>query len=397
MKVCFVMPTPFTKGGEQRVVSVVAGILQEKGYETTILCKDDKTPVDYELYHLNPNVKIRFMKKRTVLEKAWRVCCLALRKLNDKTGLFANHLSILKAINCDVSSRRLVREELEEHPYDVIIGVGGYFSMLIATVQPSYPIYKLGWQHNSFDAYFRKKDRYYWKEDTLFRALIPTLDKYIVLTKQDQKRFQEEWGISVTTIYNPKSFESKEVAAQENKVFLAAGRLDYAKGYDMLIQAFALFHQNNQEWILNIVGEGKEKEGLQDLIKQYHLQDCVFLKPYTNRIQDCFLDSSCLLLSSRWEGMPMIMLESFEMGVPVIAFDIPVVKELITDQVNGRVVKSFEIEAFAKTMEEVAQEQDILKQYGKQAKQKSEEFSFSKIGEQWDTLLKQIGKDTIKQ
>ena len=67
------------------------------------------------------------------------------------------------------------------------------------------------------------------------------------------------------------------------------------------------------------------------MINIYKLEVRFIVKSFTNNIKDYFLNSSVLLLPSRWEGMPMIVLESLEMGVPIISYDITAVKPLITN------------------------------------------------------------------
>ena len=57
------MATPFTLGGEQRVVSVVSNLLLDKGYDVTILCTDNFTPIDYSIYKLNSNINIKFVNE----------------------------------------------------------------------------------------------------------------------------------------------------------------------------------------------------------------------------------------------------------------------------------------------------------------------------------------------
>lgn len=105
----------------------------------------------------------------------------------------------------------------------------------------------------------------------------------------------------------------------------------YVKGYDLLIQAFSIFAQKNKDWTLTIVGEGKEKNKILKLVKKLKLEDRVKIDKFTKNIKKYMLNSSIYLLTSRWEGMPMTVLEAYEMGLPVISFDIDAMKELTND------------------------------------------------------------------
>lgn len=389
--ICFVMTTPFVVGGEQRVVSVISSLLQENGYNVTILCKY-KSPINYNLYNLNKDVKIEFMRDRTIGEKIQRAISLLLIKINNKTGIFKNKVNVLQKIVCDQSSRKIIKEKIEKGNYDIIIGVAGYFSLLVASIKCNDNIRKIGWQHSSFDAYFNNKGRYYWNQKELFKKLIPKLDKYIVLTNYDRKRIKDEWNIESTTIYNPRSFSTKEKSKLNKKQFLAAGRFTYAKGFDMLIKSFKIFSEKNKEWNLQIVGDGEEKEKLVKLIEENKLQNRVILHPFTNDIKKYFRESSALLMPSRWEGMPMIMLESLTMGVPVIAYDIPVVKEVIDNKNDGMIVEQGNIEEYARALEIFISDEENIKEMGIKAKEKSEQFSYEKVLKDWKKLLSNMEK-----
>ena len=72
------------------------------------------------------------------------------------------------------------------------------------------------------------------------------------------------------------------------------------------------------------------------------MQNRIFLHGNVDNIADKMLNSSALLLSSRWEGMPMVVLEALECGLPVIAYDISAVKPLIANEVEGFVVEKFD-------------------------------------------------------
>ena len=220
--------------------------------------------------------------------------------------------------------------------------------------------------------------------------MLPKLDYYIVLTKYDEEKIKQEYGIKVLTIHNPVSFISEETSKLTNKQFLAAGRFTYTKGFDMLIESFKIFSKFNKDWKLVIVGEGKEKKQLQNQIKNYNLQDRIRIDSFTDDIKKYFLNSSTLLLSSRWEGMPMIVLESIEMGVPVIAYNIIAMQEIFEDAQAKILVSQYDINEYANAMLKVANDDEYRKKLGKNAKERSRLFSKELILKQWEDLLKSI-------
>lgn len=204
------------------------------------------------------------------------------------------------------------------------------------------------------------------------------------------------YGLDVDVIYNPRSFDSSEKCALINKQFLAAGHLIPAKGFDRLIDSFSILAKKNEDWVLHIYGEGKDESFLKEKIDELHLRDRVILHPYTNDIAKCFRESSVFLLPSRWEGMPMIVLEALELGVPTIAYDIQAITPMITDGMEGYIVKNGDIEAFAEKMLKSTSDyaNGRLKQMSMKAIEKSEQFSIQNITDQWMKLFKRITEES---
>ena len=99
------------------------------------------------------------------------------------------------------------------------------------------------------------------------------------------------------------------------------------------------------------------------------------------------IDSSALLLSSRWEGMPMVVLEAFECGLPVVAYDINAIVPLVDDGIEGRVVPSFDTNKFAKAMIEIAHNDNKRKELGIHAAKKASHFSPNEIVRKWEEII----------
>lgn len=390
MKICFVMATPFSLGGEQRAVTVISNILYEKGHDVTILCTDRKYDINYKIYNLNKNVKIEFARKRKLHEKIIRKINIFLVKANKKIGIFKNSSKFLTKLIYDNTTVKMVEEIVNKNKYDVIVGIAGYFSLLVALLKCDKATKKVGWQHSSFDAYFRTKDRYYWNLQIMFENLLKRLDKYIVLTDIDKEKIDKEFKINSIVINNPKSFVSSEASSLSQNNLLAAGRFTYVKGFDLLIEAFSIFAKEDNKWNLTIVGEGEEKNNIIKLVKKYELQDRIKIEKFTDDIKKYMMNSSIYLLSSRWEGMPMVVLEAYEMGLPVISFDIDAMKELTKNINTGIQVPKYDINQYAKAILELTQNREKMEKFAKNAKEASKNYSYEVIGMKWEELLKNL-------
>ena len=394
MKIAFFMSTPFVLGGEQRVVSVVSNILIGKGHDVSIICTNTKCEENYDLYKLDKRVKIVKIHENGILRKIQNIIYKGIRKINRYTGIVKNNLKIQEHFWVEGNVKENLVKIINENDFDVVIGIAGYKSITLSMIKDKINAKVIGWQHNSFDAYFRNKNKYHYNQDIMFKKYIPNLDAYVVLTKQDKIKMKNELNVECVTIYNPKSFISEEVTPMNKKIFLAAGRFTYAKGFDMLIDSFAIFAKENKDWNLIFVGKGEEENKIQEKIEAYNLNDRIEMHGFTDNIQEYFLNSSCMLLPSRWEGMPMILLEAMEMGMPVIAYKIPVVEELLINEEDSLLVNMFDVEDYAKKMLQFANDEELRKKLAKNIKEKSKIFNYEKIGKEWDTILKNV-KDNL--
>lgn len=391
MKICFLTSNIFTLGGVQRVVSVLASELS-KYHEIDIICTIGDGEINRDIYGLDPKVNVKInskINKKSILTKLYSGLG---KKMNKYTGIinYIDNETLIKEIYYPKELRNNYIKYFNNEGYDLIIGVEGYYSLLLATISSEIKSKTIGWQHNSYEAYLKNKRRYHWKQDSLFKYYIPKLDKYIVLTDYDKYKFEDELGILVDVMHNPKSFKSKEKAELINKNFIAAGRFTHQKGFDLLIQSFKKFSEADDKWNLDIIGEGEELESLQEMIDKYNLRNRITIKSFTNNIKENLLKASVLLLPSRWEGMPMIVLESMELGLPIISYNISASKQLIDNNYNGILVNKYDIDKFAEAMLEFANSYELRVKCSIASINKSRNFDAEVIGEKWNCMFNSI-------
>lgn len=386
-KICFFMATPFTKGGEQRVVSVLAGLLYERGYDVSILCTDF-TPINYDLYNLNPNVHIRFVdgfndssffkyhKKREELYIE-----------NLTTGKYKNSLYMQKKMNCDNKTAKLIAKIINKEKYDCIISLSTIYNTMLAVIKNRIKAKAIGWQHSVFEAYFEAEGRRHYNQDKFSRYMFKKLDKYVVLTDYDQKKIKEKFNYNTVVINNPKTLSTNITSDLSKKSFLALGRFVEVKNFKMLIDMFYEFHKKNKEWKLDIYGEGPLKEELEKKIRDYKLDNYITIHQYENDISKCYLNSSIYLMSSLYEGWSMVVTEAMEYGLPIISFDIPCIKERVEDEKNGYLIEKYNQEKFVEKMLLLANNSNLIKKIGKENRKKSENNSNSNIVDKWVEII----------
>ena len=329
------MDSIFSIGGVQRVTAVIAKELS-KTCDVTIVTFDNPASQDITFYGLSEApIHYRFFSYPQV-GKLKQLFCKAYSGLYKKAYLQSQTASNLYAHSSFPSElRRPLVQELQQGHYDTIIGVHAPLAARLATLMPQLPgVRCIGWIHNSFEALFGPTSLYIGPELKRhyvyqFRKLHST----VLLCQHDADCYQAyDSRLKPTVIYNPLTLIPGESSKGTSKQFLAIGRFSHLhKGFDLLIDAFNLFAQKNSEWTLDIVGEGPEEGLYRKKIAEYELENRITIHPFTNNIQEYYSQAQVFVLSSRWEGMPLVLVEAMSHGLPVISSDLPVSQEILGD------------------------------------------------------------------
>ena len=157
----------------------------------------------------------------------------------------------------------------------------------------------------------------------LVQAVKP-LERLVVLTEADKAAWEKAGCTNVTVIPNPCSLDGQKVSIKsaKSKTILAVGRLHEQKGFDLLLQAWKPIEKTYSDWSLRIVGEGPKRAELEAQIESQGLKRVV-LAGATNNVLDEYEAASIFVLSSRYEGLPLALIEAMWSGLPCIAFDCP--------------------------------------------------------------------------
>ncbi len=215
--------------------------------------------------------------------------------------------------------------------------------------------------------------------------LINKYDEVIVLTKEDKEQWTNK---KVKVIPNFINYIPKEVSNCKNKKIISVGRLEYQKGYDILIEVWNIISKEYPDWILEIYGEGPERENLQNKVNKLGLGKSFLLKGAVKNIQDKYLESSIYVMSSRFEGMPMVLLEAMSFGLPVVSFTCPCgPKDIIKNNEDGFLVDLENIEKMAEKIKKLIVDEEKRILFGKNAQKNIQRFSKNKIMKDWKKLF----------
>ena len=381
-KICFLVDSIFSIGGVQRVTAVIAKALA-KDYDVTIVTQDNPSAKDTTLYDLQEaDIHYRFFQFPQTQPLKWKLCKIysaLYKKVLPQTRLTSDwyaHSSFPS------DKRDALIKELNEGHYDVIIGVHAPLAVRLASCKPFLGKTKLiGWIHNSYQALFGEHSLYLGPElQKHYEYQLEKLHDTIVLCQYDAQQYH----FPTKVIYNPLTLVPGTPSTGNSKKFIAVGRFSWKhKGFDLLIQAFNFFAKNNEEWTLDIIGEGVEEPLYRELIAQYHLEKRITIHPFTNHIQNYYSHAQVYVLSSRWEGFGLVLVEAMAHGLPVISSDLPTSKEIMGD--FGLYFKNESIEQLAQRLED-ATHLDWEKK-SKEALAIAKRFDLETITQQWKRLI----------
>ena len=231
-------------------------------------------------------------------------------------------------------------------------------------------------------------DRWRTRQD---ERLVRKFDKFVVLTQEDRSYWGELPNIEV--IPNAAMFLGDAYSDVSCKRIIAVGRLDYQKSFDRLVEAWAWVQQTNQfsDWQLDIFGQGEWKEMLQRMIEERKLGETAHVNRPTPQIGDEYARSSMLVMSSHYEGFPMVMIEAMACGLPVVSFNYKCgPKDIIQDGVNGLLVKDGDIEGLANAMMRLMENEEERKAMGCNARRVTETYSEASVMKRWMELFNSL-------
>ena len=217
--------------------------------------------------------------------------------------------------------------------------------------------------------------------------LVKKYNRFVVLTEEDK----EYWGDTgnIRVIPNPVNFAPATPAPLDTKTVVAVGRYSHQKGLERLISAWAMVKKNG--WRLWLVGDGEKREQLEKQIDTLGLQDSVQLGRVESDMDTVYKSASIVALSSRYEGLPMVLLEAQAFGVPVVSFDCKCgPREIVKDGETGILVPEGDNYALAKALERLMENDALRKEMGQNAFRNAEKWRTDAIMEKWTALFQEI-------
>ena len=360
MRLCFFSGDIARKGGTERVTTVIASALALRGYRVSVLSMCNGMVTSFPLH---PSVRIASLQME---------------------GRSANF--------SDIAKWRALRHFVRDERIDLLVDVDTVLSWYSIPATFGLPTKVVSWEH--FHRLINVGDRWQRLRRRAGRWLAVRHAACVVtLTTKDRNQYLENdrCGVPILTIPNPATLQPDGRSTPAEKVVLAAGRMVPQKGFDLLLSAWARIASRHSDWKLRIVGSGADREDLIAQARMLMIQDNVEFKPYSSDMSSEYCASSLYVLSSRFEGFGLVLVEAKAFGLPVVSFDCPCgPSDIVRDGTDGLLVPAGDVTALAEALALLMGDDERRRAFGVAAAMDAR-FALPQVTETWVKLIEQLG------
>ncbi len=377
MKIIYVIDSLASKGGAERILSDKMNYMVDYfGYDVYVITCYQNQQKDPNTYYLSDKVKQINLNIPYYRQYRYRYP----KRLWVKWSLY-------RRLN------RQMTKTVQQIDPDVLIGLGFFNADLVTGIRcravkiiesheaRPFIFSDQGLSRSFFSRFYMKMYRKVYLKKVEHRA-----DLIVALTDADAREWSKAKRVEV--IPNFTVMPVLKQSTCQNKRVIAVGRLEWQKGFDRLIESWAIVYAKHPDWRLDIFGSGTKENQLKSLINSRGLDHVIIIHPYTPTINKEYSDSSIFAFSSRFEGFGLVLLEAMQSGLPCVTFDCPYgPSDVVLDHQNGFVVKEGNIVAFAEKLCELIENEDLRQRFSRASIERAKCYNVHVVMSQWKSLI----------
>jgi len=380
MKIAYCIPSLAVSGGGQRVLAVKANyFVQHFGYEIHIIVTDGKDAKPF--FALDPSIKIHQLDiNYDNYDPLYRRFFVYIRKR-------MKHRRKLNKCLCNIKPDITVFMLRRELDFLSFLKDG---SIKIAENHFDKKHY-LEITNPHLSRFMPRFFLNYWKKSILRN--LRKVDKFVLLTNEDLLSWTELDNMAV--IPNPISFSVDScLSTVSNRQVIAVGRYEWQKGFDLLITAWKMIVNKYPDWILKIYGDGPMRDTMKCMVDDLQLNKSCYLEYPVSNIAEKYAESSIFVLSSRFEGFGLVIVEAMSCGLPVVSFACPCgPRDIIKDNEDGFLVEPENLDGLVQKIQYLIAHESERKLMGEKAIKNVNRYRIEEIALLWKNLFESLIKD----
>lgn len=375
MKLVYIFSSFAAKGGTERIFCDKMNWLAEvAGYEIVFVTYEQGNhpfayPLSKKIRHVDLNTRFFTTGTMPLLKR--------IRFKFTMPRLFKHRLrKLLDEIQPDVvvstTYALFLFREILSQPYRHVVESHVYYQLLLQNTFTHIP-----WLDRKISQHLLK--------------MLKRCEKVVVLTHKDAACWKDYDNIEV--IHNVVTNYPEKITdvADRPKRIIAVGRLHAQKGFDLLIQSWQLIAARHPDWQLVVYGHGGDLQKLQQQLEKAGLTSSMTFAGTTDNIYKEYQNSAFYVMSSRYEGWGLVLVEAMSCGLPCVSFDCPYgPSDIIRDGEDGFLVENGNIQQLAEKMELLINNKELREWLGVRARLNAARFTSDNIMPQWTKLFETI-------
>ena len=377
MKILYVIDSLASKGGAERILTEKMNYLASRlGHDVTVVTCYQKVTLTPNAYDLSSSV---------------RQVCLGIPFYSQYKAGYPRRLLVKWQLRRQLVT--MLTAAVREADPDILIGLS-YFAADVVCAIPcrakkiieSHDARPFTLQRQGLSRYWFSELYMKWYRHRYFSKIERQADVVVTLTAGDAREWSRARRVEVIPNFSIMPVEAMSTGTERR--VLAVGRLEWQKGFDRLIDAWAIVAPAHPGWRLDIIGSGSLEARLRRQIAAAGVTDSVSISPFTSQISREYAHSALFVLSSRFEGFSLVLLEALRHGVPCVSFDCPYgPSDVLVDGQCGLLAREGDVGDLAAKMSLLMDDEDLRRQYAAAAVERGKHFDPDKIMAQWQTLF----------
>ncbi|ENV24277.1 glycosyltransferase family 4 protein [Acinetobacter baumannii] len=356
-KICFLIGDINHSGGTERVTTLIANNLAQQNNNVFILSLSHG---DQPFFELNSNIKIQAL-------------------FNEKVSMKKNFFQAVRKIRNFLISKQI----------DTLIVVDSISCVFTVPACAGLRINHICWEHFNLKVNLGSRFR-----DLGRWMAAKWCNKIVTLTERDKSFWDNRFNLAhtnkVVAIANPSPYELQEnIPSLEHKTILCVGRLTYQKGFDLLIPSWSKVAHKLDGWKIIIVGTGEDEVSLKEMAVNYGVSDSIIFAGQQKNMDPFYRQASFFCMSSRFEGLPMVLLEARSYKLPIVSFDCDTgPTEVIKEGRDGFLAINANIHDLSqKVLKMATMNENTFSDFVESSKQASKHFEIKNIINLWVELI----------